>query len=280
MTTASATARFLSGRTPRRALTDRAARVYGLRACLSEPSVMQPTRPLSPRRRSSALVLLAALSPWPAVIAAEAPPPPLACRPFQEPKPESKPAKPQPPKSAPEADALVLPEFASGEPRFRKLIYGVADEKPAVWVVVDGTDVLCDINRNGDLTEPGERQSYDGRTAHFEGDGVEVWYHKNLVKSKYQGIVQGRLFPPSSKDAASAPVFHIAGPLAVLKQEFRNRLGSKLDDFLIYVNIGTEYPGVERTSVRYECVARRVAPRLRILYGDDDVAELTLKSRC
>jgi len=199
----------------------------------------------------------------------------------ERPSPERpRPERPAPPAASPAAEDLVLPEFESDKPRFRKLIYGIQDEKPAVWLVVDGTDVLCDINRDGDLTDPDERQSYDGREAHFIAEDIEVWYHKNLVKSKYQGLVQGRLFPPSASSAAEAPVFHIAGPLAVLKQEYRNRLDTERKDFLIYVNIGTEYPGVQRTEVRYECMKRTVKPLMRIRYEDGASAEFELGHRC
>ena len=53
--------------------------------------------------------------------------------------------------------ALKLPEFTAAKQKFYKLIYGLDEVKPVVWMVVDGDDVYCDINRNGDLTEPGEK---------------------------------------------------------------------------------------------------------------------------
>lgn len=176
--------------------------------------------------------------------------------------------------------ALVLPPFHSGAPRFRKLIYGLEEEKPVVWLVVDGDDVLCDIDRDGDLSDPDERQSYDGRTAHFVSEDIEVWYHKNLVKSKFEGISQGRLFAPHGPAPEDAPVFHIAGPLKILKERYRNRIDTRMEDVLVYVNIGTESPGVERTELRYECVDSGFVPELTITYADGRESKEPLRSRC
>lgn len=175
---------------------------------------------------------------------------------------------------------LKLPKFQSETQQYRRLIFGLQDPKPLVWLVVDGNDVLCDINRNGDLTEPGERQSFEGKTVSFEGDGITVWYNKNLLKAKYDGVVQGALFGKSGKTPQAAPYFHIAGPLAVLKDFVRNRLGTKMDDFLVYTHIGTEYPGVQRTELRYECLPARIVPRIRLFYGDGSHFDHLLKSRC
>lgn len=175
---------------------------------------------------------------------------------------------------------LKLPQFHSENQKYRRLIFGLQDPKPLVWVVVDGTDVLCDINRNGDLTEPGERQSFDGKTVTFRGDGITVTYNKNLLKATYDGISQGTLSGRSGKTPAAAPYFHIAGPLAVLKDFVRNRLGTKMDDFLVYTHIGTEYPGVQRTELRYECVPASVVPRIRLHYDDGTCLDHVLKLRC
>lgn len=180
----------------------------------------------------------------------------------------------------PAPEDLKLPKFNSETQQYRRLIFGLQDPKPLVWVVVDGNDVLCDINRNGDLTEPGERKNFEGKNVTFESDEITVTYNKNLLKATYDGISQGALFGKSSKTPEAAPYFHIAGPLAVLKDFVRNRLGTKMDDFLVYTHIGTEYPGVQRTEVRYECLPKSVVPRIRLLYGDGTHFDHVLKSRC
>lgn len=175
---------------------------------------------------------------------------------------------------------LKLPEFTSGKPRFRKLIYGLDEVKPVVWVVVDGTDIYCDIDRDGDLTDPDEKQSFAEKQAHFVGGGIEVWFIKTALKSSYQGILQGRTFPPSGPSQEKASVYHIAGPFKLLQGTINNRLGQKMDNVLYYVEIGTEYPGVVRTAIRYACLKQPVVPELTIHYEDGTTDFQPLDRKC
>lgn len=175
---------------------------------------------------------------------------------------------------------LKLPKFTSKKPKFCKLIYGLEQVKPVVWVVVDGTDVYCDINRNGDLTEPTEKQSQAEKSVQWAADGIEVDSWKTYLKSKFEGMFQGALYPKGGATPQQAVVYHIGGPLKVLQGTINNRLGQKMDDVLFYTAIGTEYPGVARTELRYACFRREVVPELSIRYKDGSSAELLLDHKC
>jgi hypothetical protein len=129
------------------------------------------------------------------------------------------------------------PAYRSGAPRYCLLALGPA-AKARVWLVQDGTDLYVDRNRNGNLTEPGERVTgkagvfqfgelleADGKTRHTVGElGLDRHYEisggrtldrpfelKLTVRGQYQMLSA----PAFSTRPADAPIVHFGGPLTM-----------------------------------------------------------------
>lgn len=107
-----------------------------------------------------------------------------------------------------------------------------------------------------------------------------VLFNGNVLKAHFREVVQGTTFPKSSPTPNNAPIFHIDGPLKVIKDEFRDRSKSERADFLIYLSLGTEYEGVERTDIRYECVVESSVPTMSLSYTGHPTVHYPLTRRC
>lgn len=133
--------------------------------------------------------------------------------------------------------ALVKEPAYHAAPRYCLLVMGPA-AKSRVWLALDGTDLYVDRNRNGNLTDPGERVAgkeglftigdlveADGKTRYTNvtlgldrrypiGDGrvlVKQFEIRATVPEKYQ-VGSEPLFSPQ---ASEAPIVHLGGPLSM-----------------------------------------------------------------
>jgi hypothetical protein len=129
------------------------------------------------------------------------------------------------------------PSYRSGAPRYCLLALGPA-AKSRVWLVQDGGDLYVDRNRNGSLTDPGERVSgkdglfqfgalveADGKTRytdgvlglnrHYEISGGRTLDRPFEIKLTVRGEYQMLSAPAFSPKAAEAPIVHVGGPLSM-----------------------------------------------------------------
>lgn len=129
------------------------------------------------------------------------------------------------------------PAYRTPKQRYCLLALGL-EAKSRVWLVLDGPDLYVDRNRNGVLTDPGERLA--GVEGRFKiGELVEAdgkWRYTNVVAAVDQrhgteedGItvkpfeviakVRGRFEmgaePVLASSAAAAPIVHFGGPLSM-----------------------------------------------------------------
>jgi hypothetical protein len=129
------------------------------------------------------------------------------------------------------------PVYRSGAPRYCLLALGRA-AKSRVWLVQDGGDLYVDRNRNGNLTEPGERVAgkdgvfqfgdlveADGKSRytagelglnrHYEISGGRTLDRPFEIKLSVRGQYQMMSSPAFSLKPAEAPVVHVGGPLTM-----------------------------------------------------------------
>ena len=129
------------------------------------------------------------------------------------------------------------PVYRSGTPHYCLLALGPA-AKSRVWLVQDGGELYVDRNRNGNLTDPGERVTgkdgtfqfgelveADGKTRHTNGVlGLDRHYEisggRTLdrpfeITVKVRGEYEMLSAPAFSTKAAEAPIVHLGGPLSM-----------------------------------------------------------------
>jgi hypothetical protein len=129
------------------------------------------------------------------------------------------------------------PAYRSGSPRYCVLALGAA-AKSRVWLVQDGTDLYVDRNRNGNLTDAGERVAgkngifqfgelveADGKTRYAGGElgidrrieisGGRILERPFELKLTVRGQYEMMSAPAFSSKPAEAPVVHFGGPLSM-----------------------------------------------------------------
>lgn len=147
------------------------------------------------------------------------------------------------PAQSPAVDLSRIPRSITKEPAYRTapryclLVMGQA-AKSRVWLALDGTDLYVDRNRNGVLTDAGERVA--GKDGLFalgdlvEADGKTRYTGVTLGLDRRYEIGDGRVLvkafelratvpekyavgsePTFSTQAAEAPIVHLGGPLSM-----------------------------------------------------------------
>ena len=196
-------------------------------------------------------------------------------------------ARPSTVRTTPEGDAFVddstaryeitaLPEISEYNGRFSLLVFGTERVKPASWVVIDSDVVYCDIDGDGDLTEPGERREFGEGILSFHGPDREIHVGRRVIKGTYQGVTQGREYKMGTLDRWSAPIYHVAGPLRVLRED---EYGGK-ESITFAVNLGTAYEGVLRTHLFIDSVDASVVPEMEFLDEEGEPFVVDLPKRC
>ena len=106
------------------------------------------------------------------------------------------------------------PAYATKTPKYCLLVFG-PEAKKHVWLVLDGESLYVDRNGNGDLTEPGKKQTpkkpdaTDDETLTFEvgdiADGKLVHHDLRVYLAALfapHGFVGGLTFSPDSQTLA------------------------------------------------------------------------------
>jgi len=215
------------------------------------------------------------------------------------------------PAQTPDLDLNRIPRTLVKEPAYRTapryclLALGLA-AKSRVWLALDGTDLYVDRNRNGILTEPGEKLTakdglftigtlveadgksrYTGVTLGLDrqypsGDGkflVKPFELQATVRGQYDMAAE----PIFSSRAADAPIVHFGGPLSM--RVFDPRLVQKGQRVGFRCLLRTPGLGEQaEATVFHAKIPENVAPALVAEFatsgGPPSRQTATLKSRC